>query len=131
MSGSPTTGTRAYPTLDEVWTYPLGSSVNRSAALLAGNVDYAQTVDPAAYELIRNNPRFSGQFEGQPFSSYSYFAIYFNMDREPWNDPKVRRAMWLAIDRDALHEDRRRMVLWLQGRHRMDLPRAGFPTTGG
>jgi peptide/nickel transport system substrate-binding protein len=89
------------PYLDEVWTYPLGSSVNRSAALLAGNVDYAQTVDPAAYELIRNNPE---EFEGQPFSSYSYFAIYFNMDREPWNDPKVRRAMWLAIDRDALHE---------------------------
>ena len=89
------------PYLDEVWTYPLGSSVNRSAALLAGNVDFAQTIDPAAYELIQNDP---DQFEGQPFSSYSYSAIWFNTDREPWNDPRVRRAMWLAIDRDALHE---------------------------
>ncbi len=89
------------PYLDEVWTYPLGSSVNRSAALLAGNVDFAQTIDPAAYELIQNDP---DRFEGQPFSSYSYSAIWFNTDREPWDDPRVRRAMWLAIDRDALHE---------------------------
>ena len=92
------------PYLDEVWTFPLGSPTNRSAALLAGNVDFAQTVDPAAYELIKNDEDFKNQFEGEPFSSYSYFAIWFNMDREPWSDPRVRRAMWLAIDRDALHE---------------------------
>ena len=92
------------PYLDEVWTYPLGSPTNRSAALLAGNVDYAQTIDPAAYELIQSDDKFKDQFVGQPFSSYSYFAIWFNTDREPWNDPKVRRAMWLAIDRDAIHE---------------------------
>ena len=92
------------PYLDEVWTFPLGSSTNRSAALLAGNVDFAQTVDPAAYELMQNDDSFKGQFEGQAFSSYSYSAIWFNTDREPWNDPLVRRAMWLAIDRDALHE---------------------------
>jgi peptide/nickel transport system substrate-binding protein len=88
------------PYLDEVWTYPLGSSVNRSAALLAGNVEYAQTVDPAAFEILQNDDR----YEAQPFSSYSYFAVWFNTDREPWNDPRVRKAMWLSIDRDALHE---------------------------
>ena len=92
------------PYLDEVWTFPLGSPTNRSAALLAGNVDFAQTVDPAAYELMQNDDDFKDKFEGQPFSSYSYFAIWFNTDREPWNDARVRRAMWLAIDRDALHE---------------------------
>ena len=88
------------PYLDEVWTYPLGSSVNRSAALLAGNVEYAQTVDPAAFEILQNDDR----YEAQPFSSYSYFAVWFNTDKEPWNDPRVRKAMWLSIDRDALHE---------------------------
>ena len=88
------------PYLDEVWTYPLGNSTTRSAALLAGNVEYSQTIDPAAYELLQNAPG----FEARPFSSYSYVAVWFNMDREPWNDPNVRKAMWLAIDRDALHE---------------------------
>ena len=88
------------PYLDEVWTYPLENSTNRSAALLAGNVDFAQTIDPAAYERMQNDER----YEVQPFSSYSFCGIWFNMDREPWNDPKVRRAMWLAFDRVAAHE---------------------------
>ena len=88
------------PYLDEVWTFPLENSTNRSAALLAGNVDYAQTVDPAAYEIMQNDDR----FEAQPFSSYSYFAVWMNIDREPWSDPRVRRAMWLALDRDVTHE---------------------------
>ena len=88
------------PYLDEVWTFPLGSSVNRSAALLAGNVEYAQTVDPAAFEILSNDDR----YEAQPFSSYSYFAVWFNTDKEPWDDPRVRKAMWLSVDRAALHE---------------------------
>ena len=88
------------PYLDEVWTYPLGNSTTRSAALLAGNVEYAQTVDPAAYEIMLNDPK----FEAQPFSSYSYFAVWMNTDREPWNDPRVRKALWLSLDRDAVHE---------------------------
>ena len=88
------------PYLDEVWTFPLENSTNRSAALLAGNVDYAQTVDPAAYEIMQNDDR----FEAQPFSSYSYLAVWMNIDREPWGDPRVRRAMWLALDRDVTHE---------------------------
>ena len=88
------------PYLDEVWTYPLGSSLNRSAALLAGNVEYAQTIDPAAYEILKNDVR----YEAQPFSSYSYGAVWFNTDKEPWSNPKVRKAMWLAIDRHAIHE---------------------------
>ena len=88
------------PYLDEVWTYPLGNSTARSAALIAGNVEYAQTVDPAAFEILQNDDR----YEAQPFSSYSYLAVWMNTDREPWNDPKVRKAMWLALDRDAVHE---------------------------
>ena len=88
------------PYLDEVWTYPLGNSTSRSAALIAGNVEYAQTVDPAAFEILQNDER----YEAQPFSSYSYLAVWMNIDREPWNDPKVRKAMWLALDRNAVHE---------------------------
>ena len=88
------------PYLDEVWTYPLGNSSTRSAALIAGNVEFSQTIDPAAYEILKNDDR----YEAQPFSSYSYGAVWFNTDKEPWNDPRVRKAMWLAIDRKAIHE---------------------------
>ena len=99
------------PYLDEVWTFPLENSTNRSAALLAGNVDYAQTVDPAAYEIMQNDDR----FEAQPFSSYSYFAVWMNIDREPWSDPRVRRAMWLALDRDVTHEVVREWLFGYRG----------------
>ena len=88
------------PYLDEVWTYPLENSTNRSAALLAGNVDYAQTIDPEAYNRMLDDDR----FVAEPFSSYSYGGIWFNMDKEPWNDVRVRKAMWLAFDRLAAHE---------------------------
>ncbi len=88
------------PYLDEVWTYPLENSTNRSAALLSGNVEYAQTIDPEAYNRMLTDDR----FVVEPFSSYSYGGIWFNMDKEPWNDPKVRKAMWLAIDRLSVHE---------------------------
>ncbi|MCE2501383.1 MAG: ABC transporter substrate-binding protein [Dehalococcoidia bacterium] len=88
------------PYLDEVWTYPLGNSTSRSAALLAGNVEFSQTVDPAAFEILQNDDR----YEAQPFSSYSYLAVWINTDREPWNDTRVRKALWLALDRDAVHE---------------------------
>ena len=88
------------PYLDEVWTYPLGNSTARSAALLAGNVEFSQTVDPAAFEILQNDDR----YEAEPFSSYSYLAVWINTDREPWNDPRVRKALWLALDRDAIHE---------------------------
>ena len=88
------------PYLDEVWTYPLENSTNRSAALLAGNVDFAQTIDPQAYDRMLHDDR----FVAEPFSSYSYGGIWFNMDKEPWNDPRVRKAMWLAFDRLSAHE---------------------------
>ena len=88
------------PYLDEVWTYPLGNSTSRSAALLAGNVEFSQTVDPAAFEILQNDDR----YEAQPFSSYSYLAVWINTDREPWSDPRVRKALWLALNRDAIHE---------------------------
>ena len=88
------------PYLDEVWTYPLENSTNRSAALLAGNVDFAQTIDPEAYNRMLDDDR----FVAEPFSSYSYGGIWFNMDKEPWSDPRVRKAMWLAFDRLAAHE---------------------------
>ena len=91
---------KGLPFLDEVWTYPLENSTNRSAALLAGNVDYAQTIDPAAYDRMQDDPK----FVVEPFSSYSFGGIWFNTDREPWDDVRVRKAMWLAFDRLSAHE---------------------------
>ncbi|MEX0781023.1 MAG: peptide ABC transporter substrate-binding protein [Dehalococcoidia bacterium] len=41
-------------------------------------------------------------YKPQPRMTVSYFA--FNVDKEPFDDPKVRQAMAMAIDRETINE---------------------------
>jgi ABC-type transport system substrate-binding protein len=64
---------------------------------------YAGTVDnyavvPHQVERLQADARFR-QFSGTSFG-YSYIA--YNMRREPFNDPRVRRALGMAIDTDKI-----------------------------
>jgi peptide/nickel transport system substrate-binding protein len=51
------------------------------------------------------------QFEGdedvrlETATSYTYYFNWFNCSREPFTDPNVRRAMWHAVDVDAMAKD--------------------------
>ena len=70
-----------------------------AAALLGGQVDWAMWLDPSAYQKVKANPNMSGLIWRAPnLSSW----IGFNNDREPFNDNRVRRALHLALDQDAL-----------------------------
>jgi ABC-type transport system substrate-binding protein len=70
-----------------------------AAALLGGQVDWAMWLDPSAYQKAKANPNMSGLLWLAPnLSSW----IGFNTDREPLNDNRVRRALHLALDQDAL-----------------------------
>ncbi len=59
----------------------------------AGTVDNYQVL-PHQVERLQTDDRFR-QFSGTSFG-YSYIA--YNMRREPFNDPRVRRALGMAID---------------------------------
>ena len=83
------------PYLDEVWTFLLGNPANRAAAMLADQVDFVQHFSPSAWRQMKDDDR----FVTDEFSNYFYAGAWFNMDREPWNDPKVRRAIYLVIPR--------------------------------
>ena len=88
------------PYLDEVWVVHVGGGGDsRGTALLSGNVNFAQSMSFDTYNKAIANPK----FDGLPFASYSYYNIWFNMDRKPFDDPKVRKAIWLALDRKAMH----------------------------
>ena len=77
----------------KAWTPELAS------ALLGGQVDWAMWLDPSAYQKVKASANMSGLVWLAPnLSSW----IGFNNDREPFNDSRVRRALHLALDQDAL-----------------------------
>ena len=70
-----------------------------AAALLGGQVDWGMWLDPSAYQKVKASPNMSGLSWLAPnLASW----IGFNTEREPLNDNRVRRALHLALDQDAL-----------------------------
>ncbi|MDY6880269.1 MAG: ABC transporter substrate-binding protein [Thermodesulfobacteriota bacterium] len=63
----------------------------------AGTVDH-YGVQPHQVKRLRVDPRFQS-FSG---TSFGYTYIGYNMRRWPFNDPKVRRALGMAIDVDKI-----------------------------
>jgi ABC-type transport system substrate-binding protein len=63
----------------------------------AGTAD-AYAVRPHQVERLKQDPTYQG-FSGL---SFGYTYIGYNMRREPFNDPRVRRALGMAIDVDKV-----------------------------
>ncbi len=108
---------------DEYWAGPasfrqlsmvaMPNDASRMAALLAGSVDLIDAVPPDAIKTLKGNPKFAlWQIE-------DVYAAYLHMDtqrerspfirgkdgseiRNPLLDPRVRKALSLAINRDAI-----------------------------
>jgi ABC-type transport system substrate-binding protein len=72
----------------------------------AGTID-AYGVQPHQVERLGQNPRFQS-FSG---TSFGYTYIGYNLRRPPFDDPRVRRALGMAIDTDKII----RYVLYNQG----------------
>jgi ABC-type transport system substrate-binding protein len=77
----------------KAWTPELAS------ALLGGQVDWAMWLDPTAYQKVKANANMSGLVWQAPNLAA---WIGFNNEREPFNDVRVRRALHLALDQDAI-----------------------------
>jgi len=65
----------------------------------AGTVD-SYGVQPHQVQRLQNDPKYQS-FSGP---SFGYTYIGYNMRREPFNDPRVRRALSMAIDVDKIIE---------------------------
>jgi ABC-type transport system substrate-binding protein len=77
----------------KAWTPELAS------ALLGGQVDWAMWLDPSAYQKVKASNNMSGLVWMAPNLAA---WIGFNNERPPFNDSRVRRALHLALDQDAL-----------------------------
>ena len=75
-------------------------SPEMASAILANRVDYVFATDPATYRKAVATPAMSTVTHYQSV----LHATEINNKRKPFDDPRVRRAMHLALDRPALIE---------------------------
>jgi len=99
MTRNPDYWNEGLPYLDGIEFYhfdpfspPLG------AALFAGRIDYARLLDQVSRKKLQETPGMAGHSLYQS----AIQGIWVNNSRKPFDDPRVRRAMHLALDRPAL-----------------------------
>jgi peptide/nickel transport system substrate-binding protein len=99
MEKNPNYWNKGLPYLDRLEIYHLNPwSPDVAASLLGGKVDYARTIDPVAARKIKTMPGLTFM----DFYQSVIHALWVNNAKKPLNDPRVRRAMHLALDRYAL-----------------------------
>lgn len=95
----------ALPYLDGIETVFLQDPATQLAAFRSGEIDFysfwVETVD-ALYSVLESNPDTVVQVN--PPAPTGQIHIGLRLDKEPWNNVNVRRALSLAINRDAIVE---------------------------
>ena len=84
--------------IDELVYLPLTEDSTRVAALLAGEIDVATVIPPDQVELLQQDPTLI--LEKVPAWDQTY--LMFNCARDPFTDSRVREAVSIAIDRQAI-----------------------------
>ncbi|MDX1388649.1 MAG: ABC transporter substrate-binding protein [Acidobacteriota bacterium] len=76
-------------------------AINLLTQLRSGNIDYMENIQPRDAEAVDED----GDTSLLPFDSPGYHYIGWNGAREPFDDPEIRRALTMAIDRQAIVEE--------------------------
>ncbi|SDZ68379.1 peptide/nickel transport system substrate-binding protein [Evansella caseinilytica] len=87
-----------YPKLDRVIFQVIPDNSARLTALRAGEIDIMDGLNPDDYELIKNEPGIQA-FE-RATNNFGYLG--FNLNKEPFDNPLVRKAMHHAVDKEGL-----------------------------
>lgn len=99
------------PAVTEIHFLPIADNATRIAALLSGDVDLVQDVPVQDIDRLSNSAGF--KVETGPENRIIYFGYRFGeaplkssniTDSNPFNNPLVREAMELALDRDAIQK---------------------------
>lgn len=86
------------PLLDGITYLIIPDEASRLAALRTGEIHMTAIADPTAVGLAARSP--GVEVVSQPTTDYYLWG--FNTQREPLNDVRVRQALSLAIDRQAV-----------------------------
>src|SRR5438105_9592777 len=112
MERNPDYWNEGLPYLDGIEFYHLTAfSTELGGALLAGKIDYARLLDPVSLQKVKATPGMSGT----DFYQSVIQAVWVNTAKKPFDDPRVRRAMHLALDKPALVEVIKEMAPMMVG----------------
>jgi peptide/nickel transport system substrate-binding protein len=89
------------PKLDRLIFRPLVEEQTRVTELLSGGVDFIVDVPPDNVDQVKKDPRLA--FYSQPGPHIWWVTL--NVQKKPFSDPKVRRAVNHAVNRDAISND--------------------------
>jgi ABC-type transport system substrate-binding protein len=99
LERNPNYWNKGLPYLDRVEVYHLPPfSPELGSALLTGKIDYGRLLDPVSWRKVKENPNMTAV----EFNQSVIQAVWVNNKRKPLGDPRVRRAMHLALDRHVL-----------------------------
>ena len=85
---------------DEVVYFPLADETTLFNKYRAGEIDISRTIPSEQIDLIRRE--FADSLRIAPYQGVYYYA--FNTATAPFDDVRVRRALSMAIDREAVTE---------------------------
>lgn len=108
------------PYFDEVEILDFNDQTGRLQALQAGQIDIAPNLNFEQLSLVKADPR----FDVVSSQTDAWQSFDMNLDKAPFDDPRVRKAFRLIADRDELVA----RVLQGQGRVANDLYSEGDPT---
>jgi peptide/nickel transport system substrate-binding protein len=92
----------ALPYLDEIIGKPLADDTVRLTALRTGEMDM---IDNMHYrDQDRFEKEWGEQYDTARIKALGTLWMFFNCQRPPFNDVRVRRAAALALDKDAIFE---------------------------
>ena len=90
---------KGLPYVDRLEIYnALPFSPELGSAFLSGKLDYARLLDPVSWRKAKEMPGVTAV----KFNQSVIQAFWLNMKKKPFADPRVRRAVHLAMDRNAL-----------------------------
>jgi peptide/nickel transport system substrate-binding protein len=99
MERNPTYWNKPLPYLDGIEFYhALPFSPEMGSAILSNRVDYVRATDPGTMRRAKATPGMTG---AEYYQSVIY-GTWMNNKKKPFDDPRVRRALHLVIDKAVL-----------------------------
>ncbi len=68
-----------------------------------GSIDWAVGVPPGLMPFLQQDPQWNEALRTDPYLGISFYRL--NFERAPFDDPAIRRALSLCLDRTALCEE--------------------------